>query len=287
MPRLDTASLLRSFLEDGFVRVPGLLDQDARGAIEADVARIFGNAAESIDQTITKDDGIGISSKSLNLLYEKNPNLYVGCMRAAQLVPSLHRVGWREDIVRILGDLGLRFPAYSTVPLYMMHHPSTALGVQDWRMPAHQDWRSIQGSLNCTICWISLRDVTADMGPLEVVPGSHRLGLLPTQKDEWFRHVEEDSLGGRSFVPVDTRAGDALFFSAFLVHRSGTNTGTEHRRTIQFRYNDLADESFVRRGYPTPYNSRPDPTVVSPGFPTPEQLDSYWHQYQPTEYVEG
>ena len=49
-------------------------------------------------------------------------------------------------------------------------------------------------------------------------------------------------------LPVEVDAGDALFFSAFLLHQSGTSVGDAIRWSCHFRYNNLHEPTFVERG---------------------------------------
>jgi ectoine hydroxylase-related dioxygenase (phytanoyl-CoA dioxygenase family) len=74
------------------------------------------------------------------------------------------------------------------------------------------------------------------------------------------------------FVPVETEQGDALFFSAFLVHRSGTNVTNSIRWSCHFRYNNLDETTFVERGYPHNYIYKPKDELITPDFPRPEQI---------------
>ena len=117
-----------------------------------------------------------------------------------------------------------------------------------WKTPPHQDWRSMQGSLDSVVVWIALVDVDVGLGALEVVPGSHRRGLLADRLLDGFGQTHE--LVDADFTSIEMHKGDALFFSSFLVHRSGTNVREDIRWSAQFRYNNLAEAAFVERGYP-------------------------------------
>ena len=128
----------------------------------------------------------------------------------------------------------------------------------------------MQGSLDATVVWVPLMDIDAALGAIEVVPGSHRRGLLTTEVVNGFGKVE--GFGDSDFVPIETRSGDVLVFSAFLVHRSGTNSTDSIRWSCHFRYNNLAERTFVERGYPHSFVYRPQQELITPGFPTEEQI---------------
>ena len=70
--------------------------------------------------------------------------------------------------------------------------------------------------------------------------------------------------------------GDVIFFSSFLIHRSGTNE-TEHIRwSTHFRYNDLDEKSFVERGYPHAYIYKPVDEYLTPYFDTKNATKNYF-----------
>ncbi|MCE9616154.1 MAG: phytanoyl-CoA dioxygenase family protein [Lentisphaerae bacterium] len=84
-------------------------------------------------------------------------------------------------------------------------------------------------------------DTNVQRGALHVVPGSHKLGLL--------RHVDTFSHLGLdpsiwSFdkaVPIEGRAGDAIFFHVNTIHGSPENHSTEARPVFIHRYRRADD----------------------------------------------
>jgi phytanoyl-CoA hydroxylase len=65
-------------------------------------------------------------------------------------------------------------------------------GSKHWKLDAHQDWRTGQGSLDSAVIWFPMVDAGADIGALQVIPGSHKTGL---QASYHFR------LSGRHYCP--------------------------------------------------------------------------------------
>ena len=124
----------------------------------------------------------------------------------------------------------------------------------------------MQGSLDSVVVWIPLTAIGKSLGALEIVPGSQRRGLLTSKVEDGFGLV--DAFRDDEFVPVETEVGDALFFSSFLVHRSGNNVTSSIRWSCHFRYNNLDEETFIRRGYPHPYIYKPDDRLITPAFPS-------------------
>ena len=125
----------------------------------------------------------------------------------------------------------------------------------------------MQGSLNSMVVWVPLVDIPKNLGALEIIPGSHLDGLHACVTDDQHMKMAPGEVDDDDFVSVETELGDALFFSSFLVHRSGNNTTNNIRWSCHFRYNDLAEQSFIDRGYPYSFLYKPQCELLTPNFP--------------------
>jgi phytanoyl-CoA hydroxylase len=101
----------------------------------------------------------------------------------------------------------------------------------------HQDEAHIPTrDRSLTAAWIALDDATVENGCLWVIPGSHRPGVLfPTrvQDDRRFDCTDEAFDFGyvdTDAVPVEVPAGTAVLFNGYLLHRSLPNTGRHGMR---------------------------------------------------------
>ncbi len=52
------------------------------------------------------------------------------------------------------------------------------------------------------------------------------------------------------FIKTKVKAGEALIFSEFLVHRSGKNISDKIRFSIQLRLTDLLSNDYMKKNYP-------------------------------------
>jgi phytanoyl-CoA hydroxylase len=112
-------------------------------------------------------------------------------------------------------------------------------------LPYHQDGGTGWGLSIAPIVtvWTALDDTTRDNGCVQVIPGSHKLGLLseqghtitPEQEAQYAR--EEDS------VYLEGRAGEVFLLHNWLLHRSGTNPTPNARRAFSVCYMDAATRS--------------------------------------------
>ncbi|GAB4461207.1 MAG: chlorinating enzyme [Anaerolineae bacterium] len=94
-----------------------------------------------------------------------------------------------------------------------------------------------------TGAWMALDDATVENGCLWVIPGSHRPGVLwpleAQQKPEFdcadeahgFPYSDDDA------IPVELKAGSAVFFNGYLLHRSLPNQAKSgYRRALVNHY---------------------------------------------------
>lgn len=171
-----------------------------------------------------------------------------GCAHLSQMLPCIYRMAGSLGMMTMLQVFGLKLPVLNTKPIISISSPRTAKKEHYWKVPPHQDWPSNLGSTNGVTVWIPLVDVDCDLGPLEVVPGSNKLGPqehvmvgVPVLKNP----PEE----GWHSIPM--QRGDALFFNTMTVHRSGSNqTGDRIRWSLHLRDSDAAERSFIERKYP-------------------------------------
>jgi Phytanoyl-CoA dioxygenase (PhyH) len=257
-------SMIETYRERGFHLERGLFPIECANIVLREIDSIFRARMSSLRCGNESDADGMLTPSSLAEFFKSNGPDYIACMKAVQNLYGVIDYVANSNVLSIITALGIRSPAFSTKQIVMISSPRTASSFAHWKKPPHQDWRSIQGSLNGIVVWTALADVTPQIGPLEVIPGSHLWGLLPTKQDEWYRHINDQRIQDDAFVSVPMKAGDALFFSSFLIHRSGSSDGSRPRYSIQFRFNDLAEQSFIDRGYPSTYPSdRPEIDFVT------------------------
>ena len=261
-----------SYRSDGFMHIPGFFNPEEVRAIHLDARRVFTVQLAARDILADGDVSDEHLVDGMETLFKQDLSAFMNCGKQAQHLISLHRLSLDNRIVEALGRLGLSFANISTRPVLYFNSPRLAKKEVYWRVFPHQDWRSMQGSLDAVVVWLPLTDIGPELGPLEVIPGSHRDGLVTSGVEDGFGRVGEDYLDGRMFVPLDCRLGDAVFFSAFLVHRSGTNVTNSIRWSCHFRYNNLLEPTFIERGYPHPYLYKPQEELLTPGFPQTAQV---------------
>lgn len=97
--------------------------------------------------------------------------------------------------------------------------------------------------LEAVTLWIALDDADAGNGALRVIPGSHRTGLLPHDRDDRRLATElfnvalpPEAVDEAVAVDVVLRAGDVSAHHPALIHGSGPNRSDRPRRALVARY---------------------------------------------------
>jgi ectoine hydroxylase-related dioxygenase (phytanoyl-CoA dioxygenase family) len=253
--------LKQEFFENGFVLIKNLFDISS---VVSDICKVF--------KTYTNNDSMDFDELAKQL-FTADFDGFIGCTNSCQYLPSLFSVACSKPMIDTLNDIGIQEPIINTRPLLSFSSKYIAKQEYYWKIPAHQDWESMQGSLNSVTCWTPLVDVDISLGPLHIVKHSHKKGMLlhkdigvPVLKDE----INE------KFDVYPMKAGDAVFFNAFTVHKSGVNRTGKIRLAAHFRYDDCKEPSFIKRKFPRHRIETRKKGLLYPDFPTSQEVQEYF-----------
>jgi ectoine hydroxylase-related dioxygenase (phytanoyl-CoA dioxygenase family) len=262
-----------TFVAEGYVVFRGVLDTAWLDEINAEMLELFHIQLRRLGLPIsdTGDFREDFHADALALLRADVP-AYISTARMTQMFPSVHRLMISEPVMQIARRLGIGFPVIST--RVSNHIISDLLKIPGGyhKSPPHQDWRSIQGSLDSIVLWAPTTPVTEQSHPLEVVPRSHLFGLCPTVDHIQTPAVEDPRIREEDYVPLAMQPGDIVAFSTFLVHRTGEQGDGRVRVAYSGRFNNAAEPTFVEHGYPTPYKYAYQTDLIVPDFPKPADL---------------
>ncbi len=127
----------------------------------------------------------------------------------------------------------------------MIMNKPAGLGTE---LPWHQDIGEGWGlDRNPTVTvWTALDAATVDNGAMQIVPGSHKLGILNkghyASDEDIEAHVESNDV-----VDLTAETGEAILIHNWLLHRSGINNTTRPRRAFSSAYMD-ADTVSAKTG---------------------------------------
>lgn len=226
----------KSYLEDGFVIVPELLDAQTLNGIRAAFEKITGNV-EAVPPHLRE-----------KLFFERqhvsnNPQYYAGVLSPEDC----------GDAVRQIEDLALFDAAFAALirhePTldvlealfggtefsfnYLIGRPKSARygnGISDGNF--HRDTPSEEfTSVNTILAIICLDRMTGDNGPTEFIRGSHRVSDEEAKRHVW-RDVGRDRLNMDDRVAVNCAAGSGIFFNTKTLHAAGHNRSERTRHAL-------------------------------------------------------
>jgi phytanoyl-CoA hydroxylase len=90
-------------------------------------------------------------------------------------------------------------------------------------------------------------------GSIIIWPKTHKLGPLPYNSVGGFASVK---IEGETIQPK-LNVGDIVIFSTLLVHSSGEITNNTIRWSCHYRFTNMEEIDFIKRGFPNPYVYKP------------------------------
>jgi hypothetical protein len=262
---------LVEYKDCGYFILRNFFDKREISDLRREVKRIFGF---QIWRVLLVDVDLNNDLEFEGLMYklfEADLETFMNCGKQAQQLITLHRLGTDPRIVELLKAIGLGYPIISVRPSMLFNSRNLAKKEEYWKLGAHQDWRSSQGSLDSVTLWFPLVKTDANLGALQVIPRTHKLGLLQSESVSYYGKIVED-FKDNDYVQLEFEDGDALFFSSFLVHRSGINETDRVRWSVQLRYNNIEEPTFIERGFPHPFTYKPQAELLVPDFPRKDQV---------------
>lgn len=222
----------RTYVDDGFVVVPGLFGAEELDELKDDIVRLARGAypcpgIEPVADDLSDDDVLR-RVLAVHFPHAVSPVMlrYLQHLALAEVlgeVTAAHLPHWDG---RVKGFQSMVFVKPPGFPGQAWHQDEVFIPTRD---------RSLVGA------WVAIDDATVDNGCLWVLPGSHRSGYLyPLREherpDEFDTAPESYGFDDSAEVPVELEAGSVLFFNGYLLHRSKPNRSDGYRRTFVGHY---------------------------------------------------
>lgn len=236
------------FVDSGYAYWKGLADAASLRSVQRAITRLVeersgqpieGEGAalrKRIDATLLRLHKSGPAHKSF--IYDTLPHLpeVVSLACSPSVLSAVkHCLGVDQDSLVTFINVNLRID----------------LPGADWEhnLPWHQDYpyrNKLYARGASVVLWMPIFDCPRSVGPVEVQPGSHRLGEVSTVEiprsigaPHWTipeNVLQKNPIDG---IQYEMSAGDALLFDILLVHRSGRNNDDERVRwSLQARYSN-------------------------------------------------
>ena len=226
-----------------------------RNFFNKEYIEILRQKAENIFKIQFKHFGYeGEFKENMIRLFNEHESVFINCGKIIQTgLLELYKLPIEEKLIKEIKNLGLEFPNLCTRPVLFFNHPKLAKETVYYKTPPHQDWLSMESSIDSLVVWVPLVNVNKENGSIIIYPGTHTLGPLPFKVTGGFAEVE---IIGEGIQP-ELEIGDIAIFSTLLIHSSGDILDNSIRWSCHYRYTNMLDPDFIDRGFPNPYIYKP------------------------------
>lgn len=242
--------MLTTYDQNGFYIAKGLIDKKVVEETVLSLKKHFDNQLSYLHEDVPET--IYSSMQLLHALDIERYKKTVGSLwRKMGVYNLLHHSEIQNFVQNNFGWSNIVIPGGQVVHIqaHSLKIPNGYFG-----LVPHQDFPSVQGSLDGFVVWIPLVDVDANRYPLEVIPGSHKNGIWPSfENNDSAWEVKPESYNEADFIPAVCEVGDVIFMSNFTVHRSSSKGDDRLRLACSTRYDNGDEETFIDRCYPSAY----------------------------------
>lgn len=266
-----TNSDIEHYQTYGFIKIKNVFDINHIEKVKQDVKALFS------ETPLTQVE----FDQQLFALFKSDIHSYIGTAKASNYLPSFHTLGMSESLFSILRQLNIE-PLICARPLMWFHNRHLAVSDNYFKLPAHQEWSNMQGSLSGAVVWTPLVEVTESMGFLKVIPSSHLDGFYDVcqETNPNYPLQIQHEFAESDFIDVKVELGEALIFHPMLVHKSGVNKTEQVRWTVNFRYNNSLDKNFRAENFFNPFLFSAPESIKTEVNPTAEMVrDSLNEQF--------
>ncbi|RRV44033.1 phytanoyl-CoA dioxygenase family protein [Pseudomonas sp. p106] len=198
--------------------------------------------------------------------------LYLATLRMCSKLYGVYRLMTAERLRDAAADLGVVTPLFQTTPVLHLMSKKLLIPGGYQGFDVHQDWTSVQGSLDTITTWIPFMDIDPQLFTMEVMPGSHLLGLLSGDQEQHVLRVDEKHFKEDDFVPVCVGKGGVCLMSNFTIHRSSREGDERLRISVSGRYENASEPTFIEREYPFTQHKTIQRGLITEHFPSVEQV---------------
>jgi hypothetical protein len=239
---------LEQYHNDGIVYLESFYDIDTEILpIQKDIYKIISILIEQYNLPIKQELFSSENFDSGLLQMVENHREVVGVLYdAVKKIPSYVRLSSSSKHDIIARELiGTDFFGFANRGYGMrMDNPNEDVFLTQW----HQDYVSQLCSKKGIVLWSPLRNVTAEIGPVQICPESHKSGVFPIIRDGAGSYGlkiknEKELLNQYSIIIPEVKVGDLVVIDYLTLHASSVNRSNFTRWAMISRYFDFLDES--------------------------------------------
>lgn len=267
---------LKQYRAEGYCILKGLIPTPACKAVLKEMDAVFVSQLKALRLRPVGFKGEATLYANMQKLFKADANAYLAAARHLNKLLSVQDVLFHENVRVCFKRFGLPLLSVPTSPVVSIMGDKLRIQGGYHGLAPHQDWPSMQGSLDALVIWTPLMDVDAVNFPLQVIPKSHLRGMWEGTNTASAREIDPQLYRDEDFVSVIVERGDVVFMSAFTVHRSGvTYDGNECaglRIACNTRVENSAENTFVKRQFPCAYRRTVERELITNDFPSLAQV---------------
>ncbi len=245
-------ALQEQFEAQGYVILKGIFDCDVLNGVRSELELLVDQTADVLIANRKIRDRFESEPFETRFFrfFEDNMDEAPKSFRSELHLPGMFGLFFYPrllDLVELFLGWEIRlYPNYTVRPKFPEWKGTEVLWHQDGGYTATGGDMGVR-DLKMINVWAPLVPVRVKNGCMEFVPGTHRLGVVPHEKREYYLEISESHLSryAGEAVPIALDPGDVVLFHNLLFHRGLPNTSQTIRWSCDWRYQD-ARQSTMR-----------------------------------------
>lgn len=265
-------TLHKQFDEQGYVILRNFLEPEVLREVRAELEGLVDRCAERLVSEGKVRDPLEREPFETRLirLYETHmddapksfrPELHLKGLFGLFFHPRLLDVG-----EMFLGGEIRLYPNYTVRPKLPDHEATRVLWHQDGGYTEAGGAGGPVETLRMVNVWAPAVPAREENGCMQFIPGTHRLGVVPHERRQYYLEIARDHLDARlgGAVSIEMDPGDVVLFHNLLFHQGLPNRSKTVRWSLDWRYQDATQPTMrTTKGHIARSRRHPERVVKS------------------------
>lgn len=235
MAILSDAQWFQYFTE-GYLRLGKVLDDSSLTALQRRIDDIMLGKVRNEKLMMQLDKGGDYSNMAEMTVGFKGPTLEYRKIENLEFDPLFLAYLQKPVFRELCADIYGAHAGVSVWRSMFMNKPARKGTLLPWHQDGGESWGLDRDPL--LTVWTALDPATVANGCVQVIPGSHRLGLLSKKGHVISEAHVEQYCAPEKTVFLELKAGEVVILHNFLLHRSDVNNSDIARRGFSVNYMD-------------------------------------------------
>lgn len=224
------------YFTQGYLRLGKVLDETSLTALQRRIDDIMLGKIRNDKLMMQLDMGGDYSNMAEMTVGFKGPTLEYRKIENLEFDPLFLEFQQRPIFRELCAEVYGGHAEISVLRAMFMNKPARKGTLLPWHQDGGESWGLDRDPL--LTVWTALDPATVANGCVQVIPGSHRLGLLHKQGHVITKEHEAQYCDPKKTVFLELKAGEVVILHNFLLHRSDVNNSDIARRGFSVNYMD-------------------------------------------------